>query len=273
MAPADYSWPQDLPEGAVATRAAELTYPATDLNVDTGLFAAVQDVLGGQVQSQLGGQFRMTGPPDASGSVQGESMLFRMTTSDQTVSVSAWPTSLVIECSEYERYAQFRDLVVAAVDAYARFMTPTAISRFGLRYIDEMHVDEPIASVSDWKSYVNEALLAPSGLVRQRVLNLALGFTVDFAEHRTVNVRCTTTPSRALASEGHLRLRERPDTPAFVVDIDAVYQPPQPLRAAVTGEFVAGLADQLRPGVRDVFDTVFTPRALQTFRTGAEEKA
>ena len=270
-APASNGDHEVFPKAPLQLVAAELTYPATDLSVDTDLFAAVQNVLGGHVQSQLGGQFRLTEPPDASGSSPAQSLLFRMTTSDRTVSVSAWPTSLVIECSEYERYEQFRALLVAVVDAYVRFMAPAAISRFGMRYIDEMHVATPIASVSDWAPYVNEALLAPAGLVQQRVSNLATGFSVDFAEHRTVNVRCTTTPSRALASEGHLRLRERPDSPAFVLDIDAVYQPPQPVPAKVTGAFVAGLADQLRPGVRDVFDAVFTAEALKTFRDDDEE--
>ncbi len=260
-----------FPKAPLQLVAAELTYPAIDLNVDTDLFAAVQDVLGGHVTSQLGGQFRVTEPPDASGSAPAQSLLFRMTNSDRTVSVSAWPTSLVIESSEYERYEQFRALLVAVVDAYVRFMAPAAVSRFGMRYIDEMHVDSPISSVSDWAPYVNQALLAPAGLVRQRVSSLATGFTVDFAEHRSVNVRCTTTPSRALASEGHLRLRERPDSPAFVLDIDAVYQPPQPMPVEVTGAFVAGLADQLRPGVRDVFDAVFTSEALETFRDNDKE--
>ena len=74
-------------------------------------------------------------------------MFFRMTNQQRTVSLSAWPTSLVVECSEYARYEQFREVVRALVDAYTDFVVPEALTRFGIRYIDEVHVPEVIASV------------------------------------------------------------------------------------------------------------------------------
>ena len=245
--------------------AVEITFPATDSDIDTELFAALREVIGAG-RTVLGGRFRLTGQPEPDGSAPAETMLFRLTNDSQTISVSAWPTSLIVECSEYERYEQFRDVVSRVVDAYARFMAPTAVTRFGMRYIDEVHVPGPIASVSSWAPYVNPALIAPAGLVDERVSNLSTGFTLDLGEHRSINVRYGTSPRRALMSEGHLVLRGRPDTPAFVLDIDAIFEPPQPQPTAVVGDLIAELADQLRPGVRKVFDAVFTPVALETFR-------
>lgn len=262
-----------FPNAPLQLVAVEVTCPATELPFDPGLFPAVQEVLGGQADTQLAGQVRMSGQPDPDGRVPAEAMLFRMTNAARTVSISAWPTSLVVECSEYERFEIFRGLVHSVVDAYAGFRSPSAVTRFGMRYIDEMHVPTPISTVADWAPYVSEMLLAPSALVREAVTSLATGFTVDLGAHRSLNVRCTTTPGRALSSEGHLRLRPRPDTPALVLDIDAVYEPPQPEQTPVTGEVVASLADGLRAGVRQVFDAVFTEQARDTFRIAAEEPA
>lgn len=245
--------------------AVEVTFPATDADVDTELFAALREVVGAG-RTVLGGRFRLTGQPEPDGSAPGETMLFRVTNDSKTTSVSAWPTSLIVECSEYERYEQFRDLVTGVVDAYARFMAPAAVTRFGMRYIDEVHVPDPITSVSSWAPYVNPALIAAAGVVGERVSNLSSGFTLDLGEHRSINVRYGTSPKRALMSEGHLVLRERPDTPAFVLDIDAIFEPPQPQPTPVVGGLIAALADQLRPGARKVFDAVFTPAALETFR-------
>ncbi len=262
-----------FPNAPLQLVAVEVTYPATELRFDPGLFPAVQEVLGGQAETRLAGQVRVSGQPDPDGRVPAEAMLFRMTNAARTVSVSAWPTSLVIECSEYERFEIFRALVRSVVDAYAGFMSPSAVTRFGMRYIDEMHVPTPISTAADWAPYVSEMLLAPLALVREPVTSLATGFTVDLGVHRSLNVRCTTTPGRALSSEGHLRLRPRPKTAALVLDIDAVYEPSQPEPNPVTGEFVASLADGLRAGVRQVFDAVFTEQARDTFRSAAEETA
>lgn len=270
-APASNGEHEVFPNAPLQLVAAEVTYAATELNVDTGLFAALNAVLGGNAQTQLGGTVRVSGPPDASGGAPGESILLRMTSQDQTTSVSAWPTSLIVECTDYDRYETFRSLVQNVVDAYAQYMEPAEVSRFGMRYIDELHVATPVASVADWAPYVNPVLLAPSTLVQQRVTNLVSGFSVDLGHHKTVNVRCATTPSRAMASEGPLRLRNRPDTPAFVLDIDAIYQPAgKPMIGPVTGALVTELADALRPAVRAVFDAVFTDAALASFRSTEE---
>lgn len=260
-----------FPNAPLQLVAVEVTYGATDLDVDTGLFAALRDVMGGEAQTRFGGLLRMVGPPDPSGATPGESILFRMTGRDRTVSVSAWPTSLVVECSDYDRYEAFRRLLVDVFDAYAQYVRPTSLTRFGMRYIDEVHVDAPIRSTTDWLPYVNPAILAPSTLIESHVTNLATGFTIDLGEARSVNVRCATSPSRALGSEGPLRLRDRPDTPALVLDIDAIYEPSGgPMQGPVTGELVVGVADSLRPAVRAVFDAVFTDTALRTFRSTKE---
>lgn len=247
--------------------AVEVTYPPTSAQ-NTDVFAAITEVLGDGAVSVLGGALRVTSVA-ADGTGTGESMLFRMTNRQQTVSLSAWPTSLVVECSNYGRYEQFREVVRALVDAYTGFVVPEALTRFGIRYIDEMHVPGAITSVDAWAPYVNPLLLAPARLLPDRVTNLSTGFTVDLGQHRAINVRCATAPGRAVTSEP-LQLRERPDTPAFVLDIDAVYQPTEPLREAVTGNLVARIADELRPGVRAVFDAVFTDEALETFRRTGE---
>jgi uncharacterized protein (TIGR04255 family) len=259
-----------FPNAPLQLVAVEVTYPATNTTFDTALFGALGEVLGPNSETQIAGQIRVAGPPGADGGLPGEAMLFRMTSSDRTVSVSAWPTSLIVECSEYERFEVFRDLVRAVVDAYVAFIAPDGVSRFGMRYIDEVHVPAPVTSVADWAPYVDSRLIAPAELVEKRVSSLATGFTVDLGEHRTVNVRCTTTSSRAMSSEGHLVLRERPDTPALVLDIDAIFQPPSPQLTPVTGALVAELAEGLRPAVRDVFDAAFTEAALETFRTVEE---
>lgn len=262
---------ENYPNAPLQLVAVEVTYPATEQQFDPQLFPAVQAVLG-EATTEVGGQVRMSGPVGPDGGVPAEAMLFRMTGTDRTVSVSAWPTSLVIECSEYERFETFRDIVASVVDAYARFMSPAVVRRFGMRYIDEVHVPAPISTVLDWAPYINASLLASASLVREPVTSLATGFSVHLGEHKSLNVRCTTTPGRALTSEGHLRLRPRPETPAFVLDIDAVYEPPQPAPDPVSGALVAGFADDLRTSVRHVFDNAFTERARATFRAGGEAK-
>ena len=257
-----------FPNAPLQLVAVEITYPATDTRFDPRLFGAMQEVLGLDTEVQIAGQIRvLPGSPGPDGTASAEAILFRMTNSDRTVSVSAWPTSLIVESSEYGRYEGFRSMIRAVVDVYAIFMAPAAVSRFGMRYIDEMHVAAPISSVADWATYVNPLLLAPAGIVEERVTSLATGFSVELGDYRSINVRCATTPSRAMASEEHLLLRERPNTPALVLDIDAIFEPPQPQPTPVTGELVVGLANGLRPAVRRVFDAAFTEEARSTFRT------
>jgi len=134
-----------FPNAPLQLVAVEVTYPATELRFDPGLFPAVQEVLGGQAETRLAGQVRVSGQPDPDGRVPAEAMLFRMTNAARTVSVSAWPTSLVIECSEYERFEIFRALVRSVVDAYAGFMSPSAVTRRrGLGAVRERNAAGPV---------------------------------------------------------------------------------------------------------------------------------
>lgn len=245
--------------------AVEISFLETSSDIDTDLFPALREVIGAG-RTEFGGRFRVTGQPEPD-EANAETMLFRLTNDSSTVSVAAWLSSLIIECSEYERYEQFVAVVRGIVDAYARFMEPASVTRFGMRYIDEVHVPEPITSVRAWGRYVNPVLVAPASLVDNYVINLSAGFTLDLGEHRTINVGYGTSPTRELMNEGPLVLRERPDTPAFVLDIDAVYQPPDPQPGPVDGDLIAGLADALKPGVRRIFEAVFTADARHTFRS------
>lgn len=194
-----------------------------------------------------------------------EAAMFRLVGYGETVSVTVWRRALVIEHSDYQHWSEFRALLASLVKAVFDASPPPGVGRIGLRYVDEVHVPDSPATIQGWAPYVHEAFLWPTKLVDAPVVGAAAGFGYQIGSHRAVNVRAAMLPARAVASTGPLRLRQRPDTPAFLLDCDGFYQPPE-LDTALASDDVVGICDELHTALDKLFDDAFTDIARNVFR-------
>lgn len=194
-----------------------------------------------------------------------EAAMFRLVAFDDTVSVTVWRRALVIEHSDYTHWSDFKALVAPLVEAVFETAPPPGVGRIGLRYVDEVHVPGPPASLMDWAPYVHPAFLWPTQLVAAPVLGAAAGFGFPVGPHRAVNVRAAMLPTRAITTSGALRLRHRPDTPAFLLDCDGFYQPPE-VDTELGPHGIVEICGELHTALDKLFEDAFTDAARDVFR-------
>jgi uncharacterized protein (TIGR04255 family) len=197
-----------------------------------------------------------------------EGVLFQVVDRSRTTAVTVWPSSLVVESTDYERYERFRDTVRAAVDGFGSSVDVPAFIRIGLRYVDELHPDPPVTNPTEWSRWVDGRLVGLAGVAHQPITGLGGGVSLDLGSRCGINFRFSTVPGPAVESAGSLRLRTRPATPALVLDIDGFWQPREPER--LDTDQLLGILDRVHDGVRDVFDTVVTDESRSIFRREVE---
>lgn len=239
----------------------EIAYPPAAEDAP-GLLEAVRAALG---DGRAVVTFAPPGLLRAAEGTEPEAAMFRLVALDDTVSVTVWRRALVIEHSDYKHWAEFQALVTPLVKAVFSTAPPPGVGRIGLRYVDEVHVPGPAASLLDWAPYLHPAFLWPTQFVDAPVLGAAGGFGFPVGPHRAVNVRTAMLPTRALATSGPLHLRDRPETPAFLFDCDGFYQPSE-LDTHLGPEGIVGICTELHTALDKLFEDAFTDAARDVFR-------
>lgn len=194
-----------------------------------------------------------------------EAALFQVVDAASTLSITLWPSSLVIESTDYEHFEAFASVIDDVFGVFAEALQPAAIGRVGLRYVDELHPDPPALVPSDWSRWVDRRLVDIAAITNRPLAGLGGGLSVDLGESCMLSFRFTTVPGPAVEAAGNLKLRPRPRTPALVLDTDAFWQPPEPEQLAP--ERLTGLLGRLHEGVRELFDVVITDESRALFRT------
>jgi uncharacterized protein (TIGR04255 family) len=185
-----------LPRAPLDLVVCQLRFEARPQVGDAALALAVQASLGGedryprldQVQAQA---FNVVvGPGVASALGQTPTGTgWRLQSPDARWGVSLMPDHVALETTEYTDWDEFRDRMVALLDATAEHVAPGIEQRLGLRYIDRIgEVDAQ--TPRDWEPYVTRELL---GLVchdalgpvvtaarQQLLLDLGEGFSCTF---------------------------------------------------------------------------------------------
>jgi len=194
-----------------------------------------------------------------------EAALFQVVDASSTLAVTLWPSSLVIESTDYEHFEAFASVVTDVFGAFAAALQPARIGRVGLRYVDELHPNPPALVPPDWARWVDRRLVDIAAITSRQVAGFGGGLAVDLGDSCMLSFRFTTVPGPAVEAMGNLKLRPRPRTPALVLDTDAFWQPPEPEQ--LMSDRLEGLLARLHDGVRELFDAVITDESRALFRT------
>lgn len=186
----------------------------------------------------------------------------RFLSRDRMQSVMLSGTQVVIETTNYERYELFRVSIERALAAIASMPNAiAAVSRIGLRYIDEIRVPKAIKRVADWHGYVAEGLIGPRALrAAGAVLSTSQG-TLQFevGTQKRLVMRYGAVVGQAVGN-APLRLRRGPEPgPYFLVDIDSFWTASEPLPHYILDDAL-GIADELHKPTRELFEASITER-------------
>lgn len=194
-----------------------------------------------------------------------EAALFQIVDPLGTLSVTIWPTSVVVEATDYQHFEAFREVVTTMFDAFmSNASVALPFARIGLRYVDELHPEPPALEPIEWGKWIDSRLVGLATIARRPVTGFGGGLSVDLGDSCGLSFRFATLAGPAVESTGPLQLRPRPATPAIVLDTDGFWQPPDP--DPLDSSKLGVLLDRLHDGVRELFDDVVTEESRALFR-------
>lgn len=198
-------------------------------------------------------------------STDAQHAVFQLVARDRTLSVTLWPSAILVESSAYDGFVDFRAVVDDVLEVICRGLGDLPVTRVGLRYLDEIHVPGASTDVSTWAPFVAPSLLALSGIIPQgpSIAMFGGGLTLSHGSDRYVNFRFALTEQR-IESSGPLRLRARPATPCLILDTDGFWMPGAPEVCDASG--VTAQLEQLYAPTHELFDLVLTDACRETFR-------
>jgi uncharacterized protein (TIGR04255 family) len=185
----------------------------------------------------------------------------RATNEARTVSVTLNQTALTVEATEYVHFDGFAAVLGQCLEALEATVTTIRVTRAGLRYVDEVR-PPGLAATGQWRGWVDDALLAPLGLLPECTpvgVNGVVGFQVG--EQSNIVFRWGEQQGSTVISPFAAVRRPTPPEGRFMVlDADAFWQPTPPqivttsqlldrftvLHAPLSGVFEASLTDQAR---------------------------
>lgn len=199
------------------------------------------------------------GPEGIKGQNVAVEHLTRITVRDRTRVVTAREDSLTVEATSYRGYPDFRQLLTSAFEAVELVMQPDGLTRLGMRYIDEIRIQES-DEADPWDSWLDSALLAPraEGL-RARGWTSAVQY--ETGEDRRMVLRYGPADGPVVAPAGTLRRPTAPPSgPLFVLDFDSFWQPAgiPPFSAAE----LLKACDELRSPTRRLFDQLISRKLV-----------
>jgi uncharacterized protein (TIGR04255 family) len=149
---------------------------------------------------------------------------FRFLNLERTRSLAVSPVSLLVESSQYHRFEEFLELVMQAVEALASNVRVAAVSRIGIRYIDELPLTE--LPEGEFDGYFTESVLAPGLPVpdvgRPEEFMTTSRFTVAPDTNTVMRTGVLRTP--VVSPEGPLSISRPTEGPFFLIDIDSAWQ-------------------------------------------------
>jgi uncharacterized protein (TIGR04255 family) len=150
---------------------------------------------------------------------------------DRMTSVTLKAGAVIVETTAYPGFSAFSTILSAAFAATQDTVGPDAVTRVGLRYIDEIVVPGMSGQpFSEWRAWLAEPLLPPNPAELED-LGLAHGPWNGFANYaidpeRGLNLRWSHNPGSVVAGDGPLRRPKPPTTsPLFVLDFDSSWTP------------------------------------------------
>lgn len=199
---------------------------------------------------------RPTGP--AAQSVVEEFPRFLDRSMSTAISITA--SSIVIETSRYEGWEDFRSAIQFACEVRNSVSPIYGVERLGLRYIDEVRVDE--VESNDWSEWIHSSLLAGAvGESSGLPLRLWQGALVYGSEPgQGLVLRYGPGYGYATDPNGELKPRRAlPPGPFFLLDVDSFWLPEDGV-PEYSIETILPRLDELHMPVRRVFESSITDK-------------
>lgn len=140
---------------------------------------------------------------------------------DSTEALTATPTSLTYETTDYHGFAAVRDALAEGCRILTGLDVRPAIARIGLRYINEVRVPEAPAEIGGWSHWIAPALLAPLSVTADGAVSRGIqGATLFDLGSGLLNARFAAFHDGATNVPGHLRRQPFTPGPFFGLDFD-----------------------------------------------------
>jgi len=188
---------------------------------------------------------------------------------DSTEALTATPTSLTYETTDYRGFAAVRDALADGCRTLTGLDVRPAIARIGLRYINEVRVPEAPADVSGWSHWIEPALLAPLSVTADRAVSRGIqGATLLDLGSGLLNARYAAFNDGATNVPGHLRRRPFNPGPFFGLDFDGFTEFGTNPAVLLDAGVVAEALPVLHGAAGSVFQRSITDEARALFRGG-----
>ncbi len=139
-----------------------------------------------------------------------------------TESVTIMSESLIYETTAYTSFEELLGAVNAACNALVEAKVRPAVTRVGLRYIDEVRVPEPINDVRNWGKWLDDGLLGHLTIGPDEVPVTATQTfcTYDLGEGRGLTFRYAALNQGSIVIPRYLKRPAIEPGPFFVLDFD-----------------------------------------------------
>lgn len=188
----------------------------------------------------------------------------RLMNRERTTSVTVTGDSAALETSRYERYEHFAaeiDWILHRIHA----ATPLpAVTRLGLRYIDEIQVDG-VATLADWKNWINPDLVVGGVVEGYETRDYLAQMVLTIDEFRRMTIRYGRVSQPVVDPNGVLRINDSPTAPYFLLDIDCAWEPSGDGFKEFDPEEVTAVCMRLHDPIRDIFERAITATLRERF--------
>jgi uncharacterized protein (TIGR04255 family) len=205
------------------------------------------------------------GPGAAPQLTQRRGVVLRNT--ESTEALTATPTSLTYETTDYRGFAAARDVLADGCRTLTGLDVRPALTRIGLRYINEVRVPDPPADMRGWSRWIDPALLAPLTVGADRPVTRGIQGAATFdLERGLLNAQHAAFTDGATSIPAHLRRSQFTPGPFFGLDFDGFTEfgadPAVLLDAAV----VVDVLPALHAAAGSAFQRSITDEARGLFR-------
>lgn len=188
-----------------------------------------------------------------------QSTVFRLVSRDRTSSVQLTPTSLVVDTTSYSTYEHFRDGFAAVLEAVHEAAGIVGILRIGLRYVDEIRLQDDEVDLAQWRPYVAGSLLGSQEFAVPGFVPAESQGIVRFVDGSTLTLvlRYGARKGRTVG-ESPLRTRQSRSGSYFLLDMDSYWADDQGTLQDFSAPWVLETCDRLHDPARQAFEAAIT---------------
>lgn len=177
------------------------------------------------------------------------------------------PESVTLETRAYGNFDDFLQRLREVLQALIHAVTPAAVTRIGLRYVNELRPGH-----ANWASVVRPELLGPFRVpeIAQAATQAAQAIVLEFPEGQVINVNHGFVPSGTTVQPRPGQ--SPPMEPFYVLDFDAYREFPRLGLPKMDPDLICGMAQEFHDAVSQLFRWSITEEfhaALEAHPDGA----